>query len=1127
MTTASFPVYRSPAVRGGGDGATSPDPDRGSPDRADFLILGPLEVVVDHRSVPLRAPKQRSLLACLLLHAGQTVGVEKLLGHLWEGNPPASGRNALHVHMNRLRQTLERAGGERLIHTVPEGYRISIAASALDLNRFDDLVERAERARQADRPREEADLLAAALALWRGPALDDVPAEALQREAVPVLTERRLRAAERYFDVGLFLGRQDRILAPLREMTAEHPYRERFWYQLILTLYRCDRQAEALAAYAEVRDRLNEELGIDPGERLVRLQRAILSGAPALPAESAAKHRTAPADTRGSWTSLYQLPRDERDFVGREAVLGCIVEAATPHHGLPASPVVVLSGGPGAGKTATALRAAHRLRGQFPDGQWYVRLSGTDDSPRDPAEVLAELLSACGSCRVPPGLEARAAALRAQLADRRVLLLLDDVTRAEQVTLLLPGTAGSTVLVTSRVELPELSASCGARLFALSDELTESESAALLEGVLGRARLAAEPEAAAELARLCDRLPLALRIAAATLAADPRCRVADYVARLREGDPLSRLTLGHGPRAGVRDAFRAAAALLSPQAARVYRLLPLTPGPDFGTATVRVLAGLADDGRAQEILDRLAAGHLVAPSGPGRFRLRGLTRAYATELSRTADAPDERTRAARRMNEWLFAGVREAVRRLGLGTFPELPGSGDAPARFAEARAASAWLDAERATLVALVEAGDTECPAIELAALLGPYLTDGGHHEQALRCALAARAAEQRAGRGWSAATLIGLGFAHLGLGRSTRARLYFTRALERDIATSEPWQRLAALRGLGLAIGVERHGARAVEVLTTARDLADRLGGLRAAACVRRDLAAELHRAGRLDEAREELLVALRDARLVEPGESGPGIARTLWRLGLVSHDQGRAERAVSYLAQALASGGTAHDQAAIEAVLARTYLERGGLGTAARHGGEALRLACAGGDARCRAHALNVLGEIARAQGQRDLAFRHHTVALRLARRVGSTRGECEARTGLVLVLLAERDARLLRPARWHARAAVGTAVRAGHPLIYARACHTLHAVSTASSATGATRPRRAETVSRACVFVVQADRTEPAPPRRLPAPPAFRQQEASAPALIGPGRTRRTCRDATRRETGEREALEDSA
>ncbi|MFI6582222.1 BTAD domain-containing putative transcriptional regulator [Embleya sp. NPDC050493] len=1076
----------------------------------------------------MRAPKQRSLLACLLLHAGQTVGVEKLLGHLWEGNPPASGRNALHVHMNRLRQTLEQAGGERLIHTVPEGYRITIAASALDLNRFDDLVERAEQARAADRPAEEADLLAAALALWRGPALDDVPAETLQREAVPVLTERRLRAAERYFDVGLFLGRQDRILAPLRQMTADHPYRERFWYQLILTLYRCDRQAEALAAYADVRDRLNEELGIDPGERLVRLQRAILSGAQTLAPESAAKHRAPAAEqSRGSWTPLYQLPRDDPDFVGREAVLGCIAEAATPHHGLPASPVVVLSGGPGVGKTATALRAAHRLRRLFPDGQWYVRLSGADGDPRDPAEVLAELLSASGQFRVPAGLEARAAALRAQLADRRVLLVLDDVTRAEQVTLLLPGTAGSAVLVTSRVDLPELSASCGARLFALSDELTETESAALLDGVVGAPRLAAEREAAVELARLCDRLPLALRIAAATLAADPQCRLADYVAQLREAGPLSRLTLGLGPRAGVRDAFRAAVGLLSPQAARVYRLLPLTPGPDFGIATVRVLADLADDERAKEILDRLAAGHLVAPSGPGRFRLRGLTRAHAAELSQTADAPAERTRAARRVSAWLFAGVQEAVRRLGPGTCAEVFGPGEERARFADVSAASAWLDAERAALVALVETGGADCPVIATAALLGPYLAEGGHHDQALRCALAARAAERRSGSGWTAATLIGLGFAHLGLGRSTRARLYFTRALERDLTANEPWQRLAALRGLGLAIGVEQCGARAIEVLTTARDLADRLGGPRAAACVRRDLAAELHRAGRLDEAREELLAALRDARDAEPGGSGPGTARTLWRLGLVSHDQGRAERAVSYLAQALASGGTVRDQAAIEAVLARTYLERGGLGTAARHGGEALRLACAGGDVRSRAHALNVLGEIARVQGHRDLALRHHTVALRLARRVGSTRGECDARSGLVLVLLQGRDADGIRLATRHARAAVGTAGRAGRPLVYARACHTVHMVSAASIGTGGTRPRRSEGGSRARVFVVQAEKAETAVPRRLPAPPAFRQQEAAMPALTGPGRTRRTCRDVTRREVWERAALEDSA
>jgi hypothetical protein len=341
----------------------------------------------------------------------------------------------------------------------------------------------------------------------------------------------------------------------LTALTSKHPLRERPWAQLMLALYRCGRQGEALQAYRTIARHLVEELGIDPGEELRRLHRGILAADPSLAAPPAAPapdgsppagrpHAgrgsvAAPGDRAPSdrWVPQFQLPLDIGDFVGR-ADLADRVERLLADD--PGTPIVTLSGSPGVGKTALAVRVAHRLRSRFPDGQWYVRLGGATD-PRDPGDVLAELLGASGVERagVPERLDARAAALHARLADRRVLLVLDDAAGAEQVEPLLPSTAGCAVLATGRQELARLTASHAASAVTV-DLLPPAEAEAQLTRILGAGEDAA---GVAELAELCGYLPLALRIAAANLAGRPGATVARSVAELRGGNRLSRLAL--------------------------------------------------------------------------------------------------------------------------------------------------------------------------------------------------------------------------------------------------------------------------------------------------------------------------------------------------------------------------------------------------------------------------------------------------------------------------------------------------------------------------------------------------------------------------------------------------------
>jgi DNA-binding SARP family transcriptional activator len=573
----------------------------------EFRVLGPVEVTCAGRAVPIGAGKQRVVLAALLLRANETVSVDRLIEHLWHDRQPAGARDTLYAYVMRLRKALV-AGGlpAGLIQTAGSGYTIEVEPASLDLHRYRDLVGRAESAATTGDPAAESTLLRGALDLWRGEVLANVPSESLVQEMAPLL-EERLQVWERRVDVDLRLGRAGELVGPLRALVEEHPARERFWAQLMLALYRSGRQAEALDAYRTVSTFLADELGVDPGADLRSTHRAILTGEGA-PVE-APRPATAPA----------QLPPAPPDFVGRADLVDRIYALLD---GDRASAAVTVSGSPGVGKSALALRVAHRLSGRFPDGQLYADL-GAEEQP------LPRFLGALGvpPDRVPAAPDEQERLYRSRLAGRRVLVVLDNAASADQVRPLLTGDPAGPVLVTSRHTLPTLTAFHGARPVPV-DVLTPDEARDLLAGMLGDDLVAAEPAAVAELARLCEYLPLALRIAAAKLITRLWPRVADYVLELRADDRLSALAIdgdrGGSVRAAIDDSYTA----LDPDLRRFFRQLSLIPAGELTLRAVAALAGLGAD-QARRRLDRLASVNLLQHSAAGRYRFRALIREYA------------------------------------------------------------------------------------------------------------------------------------------------------------------------------------------------------------------------------------------------------------------------------------------------------------------------------------------------------------------------------------------------------------------------------------------------------------------------------------------------------------------
>ena len=685
-------------------------------------LLGPVGAWDGQRAIALGPRKQRLVFAVLALEAGRAVDVARLVDLAWPEEPPRTAQHAIQVCVSGLRSALRGADGLD-VRLAGSGYLLAADRSVIDAHRFRSLLARA-RGAAGDAAGDEARvaLLDEALALWSGAALAGTATPAVAERLCAGLEEARLGALEDRLDALLRLGRHRDVLEELRGLVAANPLRERLAGQLMTALYRDGRAAEALDGFRRYRQRLAEDLGLDAGPALRDLELAILRNeAPPEPGGPRSEAKVSvpssvPAIARGAAGCgppvPAQLPSAVAGFAGRDSDLAEL--DALLARQAPGGPVVVITGMAGVGKTALAVHWAHRHRDDFPDGQLYVNLAGYAPAPPLPPErALAGFLRALGvpAERIPPESDEAAALYRSLLADRRVLVVLDNARGPDQVRPLLPGGAGCLTVITSRDRLAGLAVREGARLLPLG-VLRPDEALAVLAAVLGADRVGADPDAAADVAELCACLPLALRIAAAHLTRHARQPLGGLAAELREGNRLSVLSVAGDEQSAVRASFDLSYAALRPAARRTFLLAGLSPGGDLSARAAAALAAVPVE-TAREVLADLTEAHLMDEDVPGRFGMHDLLRLYAGDRARAElgapesgsghrtavrllPAGDDRRRAGALPQHAAAAAARAARGRDG-------DADGDAGIAFAGHADALDWLETERANLVTTV----------------------------------------------------------------------------------------------------------------------------------------------------------------------------------------------------------------------------------------------------------------------------------------------------------------------------------------------------------------------------------------------------------------------------------------
>lgn len=493
-------------------------------------LLGPVRVWRDGQEVPLGPPKQRAVLALLASRAGEVVGVDHIIDALWDGDIPQTATNGVHTYVAGLRRALEPGRGRRaagsILTSVSGGYCLRMDPEQVDATLFARRHARARRARTGGSPDEAVRRYEEALALWHGDAYSGVPGPFAAVERTR-LRDLRLTAVEEWAADMLEAGRHAEAVTELSAAVGEEPLREKLRWLLMLTLYRSGRQAHALAVYTETRRLLNRELGIEPGAELRSLHQQILAGHPRLGrggGPTVPPRPLRPASTAPDLSRPIQLPPLARGFVGRTEELGQLAELLDDERGGygASTPIAVVDGPPGVGKTAFVLELAHRLLDRFPDGQLYVDLCGTgrQGRPLTASDALEQLLASLGveRSRMPADVAGRTTLYRSLLHGRRVLVVLDEALGADQLRPLIPR-GSSCVLATSRQRFSGLAARDGAHVLTMGP-LADHDAATLLTSLCG-GRLRGQETAAVRLVRLCGGLPLALRIAAEELAANP------------------------------------------------------------------------------------------------------------------------------------------------------------------------------------------------------------------------------------------------------------------------------------------------------------------------------------------------------------------------------------------------------------------------------------------------------------------------------------------------------------------------------------------------------------------------------------------------------------------------------
>lgn len=638
-----------------------------------FRLLGPVEVVIDDQPVVIAASRQQITLALLLLGAGHVVSTDRIVDALWGEKPPRTARSQVQITISALRRLL----GECVIVTQAPGYLLKVPDECIDLACFEELTASAARAMTEQRLPDAVKDLRTALAVWRGPALEGMQSEAIQSAATR-LNELRTSTHQNCLELELQLGQHQEIVGELTELVAEYPLNEHFRGQLMLALYRGGRQADALEIFRSGREVLQEELGLDPSPELCRLEQAILTRDPEidLPGLRPSTGVTGLPGTAAPPVPR-QLPRTIADFTGREEILAKVSLIATGQDTSddpPEVPVVVLIGRGGVGKTSLAIRAAHLLSSQFPDGQLF--LQHRQDMPNSNASLMEQLLRSFGvhSGAIPSDLEGRMAMYRSMLAGLRVLVVIDGAQREDDIVPFLPGVSGCAAIVTCGQHVTELEGVHQIQVGPLDDQSADS----LLRTLVGEHRVTAEPDAARELIQLCEGIPLAMRIVAAKLRVRPHWPISHMVRQLQ--DETRRLDELDFKGSSIRATIAVAYDSLDNSAQCLFRRLSLVGAGNFASWVGAPLLD-ADIEDAEDLLQQLMAAHLVEATlldeETVRFHLHDLVRIFAVERCAEDESTADRLDAMRRLLRcWLFIATT-ARRRIYGGDFAVLHGTAE------------------------------------------------------------------------------------------------------------------------------------------------------------------------------------------------------------------------------------------------------------------------------------------------------------------------------------------------------------------------------------------------------------------------------------------------------------------
>ncbi|WP_188189098.1 AfsR/SARP family transcriptional regulator [Nonomuraea sp. SYSU D8015] len=942
-----------------------------------FAVLGPVRAWRDGRELDLGTPLQRSILGMLLLREGRAVTPNEMIDAVWGEDAPPRALGALRTYVSRLRTVLEpdRPARSRpeLLTSIGRGYALRLPDGALDLTRFERGIAEAESARKSGRLREAAEGMRAALALFEGEPLAGTvgPYAEHQRDR---LIERRLSVVETLMDVDLELGNHAKIVSELIALTADHPLRERLRAQLMLALYRCGRQGDALNVFTETREALIDELGIEPGPELSALHQRILAADPTLTAaEVPQEDEPADEDEQPQAPELpkpAQLPAAVNDFTGRKelaARLRTLLSAQSSGEGVP---VAAISGIGGVGKTTLAVHVAHQLDEVFPDGQLYADLRGYTDETTAPESALGGFLRALGipTDVIPDGLAERSALYRSILAERRILVLLDNARDAQQVSPLLPGSPGCAAIVTSRVKLADLPS---ARLIDL-DVMEPGEALSLFAAVAGPERVAAEHGAAMDVVAACGFLPLAVRIVAARLAARPSWTVASLVPRLAdEQRRLDEMRVGN---LAVEATFALGYGQLTPAQARAFRLLSLPNGPNICSGAAAAVLSLSTF-EAEEVLESLVDASLLEAPAPGRYRFHDLLKLFARRALEKTERPQARALALRRLLGFYLASAQSAHRLAYEGSMIPanlvVVGSGRT---FGTADEAVAWLISEGDSLFAAINqaaaasrTGEQLLPAADLLVAMEPLLESGTHtreFDQGTRAVLAAaQSIGDEAGELRSRYVLGRVLFAGNQL---KEAEEHFRRVHELSRRRGEKIVMGEVLNALAVVVGRQRRHTEALSLFDAAMGFY-RENGVPAGEALVLSYSARDH----LGLGRPEDAIAAAEKGLAIFTEigSGAGTARARYHLGIVLSRVGRLTEAVHHHAECLAFFRASKQRVWEQRVcsrLAETFIAAERYPDAVRHAEQALVVSREIGHPYGEALSLTVLGKALRGLG-----------------------------------------------------------------------------------------------------------------------------------------------------------------